>query len=133
MRAFEIILFIIIVQAAVVFTTDINLFDANYLEQSSLAKNQYSTTTIEGNLSEYGSISENPSNWDYFKTSIVWSIEAMIMFVKIIFSIVFIFPVLVKVFEVPTVLAAFLQVGIVGIYIWGLAQWKTGKSTRHMT
>ena len=133
LRAFEIILFIIILQAAVVFTTDIGLFDTNYLEQSSLARNQYSTVNITENLSEFSNLSVNPSNWDYFKTSIVWSVEALVWFIKIIFSIIFIFPVLIKVFGVPTDLAAFLQVGIVGIYIWGLVQWKTKTSTKGMT
>ena len=133
MRAIEIAIFVLILNAAVVFVGDVDLFDNNYLEQSDLSRNQYSTYTIEGNLSEYGNASVNPSTWDYFKMSIAWAIEAMIMFVKIVFSVVFIYPVLVKVFGVPGVLSAFLQVGIWALYLIGLAQWKSKVSTKHMT
>ena len=111
---------------------DVNLFDANYLEQGDLARNQYSSYTIEDNLSEYGNASANPSTWDYFKISVVWAIEAIIMFVKIVFSVVFVYPILVKVFGVPEVLSAFLQCAIYAIWIIGYMQWKKGISARHM-
>ena len=132
MRAVDLAIFILILNAAVVFVADVGLFDDNYLEQSDLSRNQYSSYTIEGNLSEYGNVSANPSNWDYFKTAVVWTIEAMIMFIKIVFSVVFIYPVLVKVFSIPPVLSLFLQVGIYSVYIIGYAQWKSGKSVRNM-
>ena len=116
-----------------VFVADVDLFDANYLEQGDLARNQYSSYTIEENLSEYGNASANPSTWDYFKMSVVWAIEAMIMFVKIVFSVVFIYPILVKVFGVPGVLSGFLQIGVWSLYLIGIAQWKAKVSTKNMT
>ena len=131
-RAIDIAVFVLILNAAVVFVGDVGLFDDNYLEQSDLARNQYSSYTIEGNLSEYGNASAGISTWDYFKMSVVWAIEALIMFVKIVFSVVFIYPILVKVFGVPEVLSLFLQGAIYSIYLIGIAQWKSGKSTKHM-
>ena len=126
-------MFILILNAAVVFVADVNLFDANYLEQGDLARNQYSSYTIVDNLSEYGNASINPSTWDYFKMSVTWAIEAMIMFVKIVFSVVFIYPILVEVFYVPEVLSGFLQIGIWSLYLVGIAQWKAKVSTKNMT
>ena len=130
-RAIDLAIFILILNAAVVFVADVDLFDANYLEQGDLARNQYSSYTIEENLSEYGNAS-SISTWDYFKMSVVWAIEAMIMFVKIVFSVVFIYPILVKVFGVPGVLSGFLQVGVWAIYIVGIFQWKAKISGKHM-
>ena len=130
-RAIDIAVFILILNAAVVFVSDVDLFDANYLEQGDLARNQYSSYTIEENLSEYGNAS-SISTWDYFKISVVWAVQAMIMFVKIVFSVVFVYPILVEVFGVPDVLSAFLQVGVWAIYIVGIFQWKAKISGKHM-
>ena len=132
LRAVDLAIFILILNASVVFVADVGLFDDNYLEQGDLARNQYSSYTIADNLSGYGNISQTSSTWDYFKTSIVWAVEALIMFVKIVFSVVFIYPVLVKVFGVPEVLSGFLQCGIYFLWILGYAQWKKGLSLKGM-
>ena len=132
LRAFEIILFILLLQASIVFVGNIDLFEGDdYMEYSAMADNEYSTWNITGELSEY-SVGEEASAWDYFSASVTFLIDGLIMFFKIIFSIVFIYPTLVKVFGLPWELSALLQVGIVTIYIWGLMQYKSGKSTKMM-
>lgn len=131
-RAIDLAIFVLILNAAVVFVADVELFDANYLEQSDLSRNEYSSYTIEDNLSEFGNASASLSNWDYFKMSVAWAIEALIMFIKIVFSVVFIYPVLVEVFGVPDVLSGFLQIGVWALYLIGLAQWKSKVSAKHM-
>ena len=116
-----------------VFTTDINLFDDNYIENSSLARNEYSTYNVTGDLSKYAEMGNSPSLLDYAAMAIFWLWEALIMFIKIIFSIVFIYPVLVNVFKVPAPLSAMLQTSIYILYIWGLVQFKSGRGTKHYT
>ena len=112
---------------------NIDLFEgADHMEYSAMADNKYSTWNVTGELSGY-SVGEEASAWDYFSASVSFLIDGLIMFFKIIFSIVFIYPVLDKVFGLPWQLSGLIQVGIVTIYIWGLMQYKSGKSTRMMT
>ena len=131
-RAIDIAIFVLILNASVVFVADVELFDANYLDQTDLSRNQYSSYTIEDNLSEFENVSANPSTWDYFKMSVAWAIEAFVWFIKIVFAVVFIYPVLVEVFGIPGVLSGFLQIGIYSIYLVGLFQWKAKISAKHM-
>lgn len=132
MRAFDIILFLIILQASIVFVGHAGIFNHNYLTNTSLAENQYSTYTVKGNLSGYSDVSQNPSAWDYFKTSITWAVQALIMFVKILFSVLVIYPTLVDVFGIPAPLSALIQVVIVVLWVIGLAQLKSKTSIKHM-
>ena len=131
MRAFHIMLFLIILQASVVFVSDTGIFDQNYIEDASLAKNSYYTSYNISNLTEY-SAGEEPSTWDYFTISAKWIIDGLFLFVKIIFAVAFIFPLLISIFNVPASLAAFIQGGIYVIYLWGYMQWKAGRSTKYM-
>jgi len=132
MRAFHIILFLIVLQASIVFVSDTGIFNQNYIENASLAKNTYYKSYNITNLSQYNDLNTEPSTWDYFTISARWIIEGFFLFIKIIFAIAFIFPLLISIFNVPTSLAAFIQGGIYVIYLWGYMQWKSGKSTKYM-
>lgn len=131
MRAFQIALFLMILQASVVFVNDSGIFDQNYLENSTIAENTYSTYTLT-NLSEYTGNTTTVSSWDYFTLSARWIIDGFFMIIKAFIGVVFIAYTLITIFSVPVPLAGFLQVGVYFIYYWGYMEWKSGKTTKYM-
>lgn len=128
MRAFQIILFIILLQAAIGFTNTIGVFDQPFY---ATPDNKVTGYTVE-NLSSFGDVGENPSILDYAAISITWVWQGLVMFLQIAFAIVLVYPTLVDTFGIPGSLSAFIQVGIYVIYVWGYMQFKTGRSTKHM-
>ena len=52
------------------------------------------------------------------------------MFLRIVLSVVCIFPMLIIVFNVPPILAGFLQVGVYVVYVMGFVQFKSNRSFR---
>ena len=131
MRAFQIALFLMILQASVVFVTDAGIFEHSYLENASLAKNTYSTYSLS-NITDYTGDATEPSTWDYFTISVRWIVDGLFMIIKAFVGVVFIAQTLVVIFKVPIPLAGLLQVGVYFIYYWGYMEWKSNRGTRYM-
>ena len=128
MRMIEIALFLIILNATIGFVADIPLFPEQYI---TTPQNDYMSYNISSLSESIGDVSEDPGFIDYAKFSITWAWEGFKMLLKIIFSIVVIYPAMVEVFHVPPALAALLNVGVIVIYILGIIQWKSGKSFKN--
>ena len=128
MRAFDIILIIILMQAAIGFTNGIGLFD----------EPAYATphNEVSGwNISTIGSSTGDPGDqgiFDQISTLARWAWECLFIFLNIVLAIVYVFPTLVDTFHMPIVLSGFVQVGIYVLYVWGFMQYKSGKSTMYM-
>src|SRR3989337_2082280 len=120
-RASEITLFLIIVQASIGFVDAIDLFDQSYL---SVPANNASYTLTD--LEEY-TAGQNPGVMDELLLMAQWAIEALMIGIKVILTVIFVLPMLINTFGVPLALAAFIQVGIYYIYGTWYAQFKSGR------
>jgi hypothetical protein len=123
MRALEISLFIIMIQASVIFVNSTNLFATNYAASPSNAYTQYNTSQISQGV-------EDPNNLgllDWFWISVRWIFDSLFVILKVVLAVVLIWPWLVFVFHVPVELATLLQVGIYIIYWLGYASWKSNR------
>jgi len=118
-RASEITLFLILLQASIGFVDAIGLFDQSYL---TVPSNNASYTLTD--LEEYTAV-QNPSITDEIMLMAHWAIEAFMIGIKVILTVVFVLPMLITTFGVPLALAAFIQAGIYYIYATWFAQYKS--------
>ena len=125
MRAFSIILFLVVLQASIGFVNNSNVFEYQFVQTPSGCKDY----TIE-NLSDVSE--EDISIFDYAKIILDFLLTSFLLFLKIILAIVFIYPTLVSAFGIPSFLSVFLQTGIYVVYVWGIIQFKSGKGTKTM-
>lgn len=119
-RASEITLLLIILQASIGFVDSINLFDAQYVGDVS---NNASYTISD--LSQYEVSTNSPI--DELLLAAHWIWEGFFIGIKIIFTVVFVFPALVNTFHVPIELSLFIQAGIYYVYATWYSQFKSGK------
>ena len=127
MRAYDIALFLIILQAAIGFTNELGIFDEQYYATQN---NTYTNYRVS-DLDEFNNLAtEEAGLWDYttMLANLAW--EGIKMFLSVIFSIVIIFPKLISIFNIPAGISAFIQVAIYVVYFIGWAQWKSNKGMR---
>ena len=120
-RASEITLFLIILQASIGFVDAIGLFDQSYL---AVPSNNASYTLTD--LEEYTAV-QNPGIVDELVLMAHWAIESFMIGIKVILTVVFVLPMLINTFGVPSALALFIQAGIYYIYGTWYAQYKSGR------
>lgn len=121
-RASDITLFLILLQAAIGFIDATGMFDQSYL--GSAVQNNATYTLTD--LSEYKAV-EDQTIFDEVLLLAHWGIESFFIAVKIIFAVIFVFPMLITKFQVPIILSAFIQVGVYYVYATWYAQYKSGK------
>ncbi len=122
MRAYDIAMWLIILQASIGFINAIGLFETQYY---ATPQNAYNYEIQD--LDEYKVLTDNPGVLDYTRMGINWAWEGLVVIFKIIFSIVIIYPMLIKEFGIPAVLSVFLQATVYVVYAVGYKQWKSGK------
>ncbi len=120
-RATEIALVLIILQAAIGFVDGVGMFDKTYV---SPAPNN--ATYSVSDLSVYENVGDNDI-FSMASAGIDMFIGTFLIGIKIIFSIILIFPTLVDRFNVPVVLSVFIQAGIYFVYATWYAQYRSGK------
>lgn len=123
-RALDIAIFLIILQATIGFVNSLGMFDYDYYATQNNTYTQYTVQDLE----EYETMAQNPGVSDYVSLAVDLAWEGIIIIAKVFFSVVLILPTLVSVFEIPTALAALIQGLVYFVYIIGWAQWKSGKS-----
>ena len=139
MRAFEIALCCILLQAAIIFIGAMDIFEGEPLAEG-LHQSRYTTWTVQSTLGEdfedfaVGN-STNETGILYqvntFLIGVTWVWQAFVWFMRILISVVLIYPTLAYVFGVPEELSAALQIGIVAIYVWGWIQWKSNRQPKY--
>jgi hypothetical protein len=120
-RASEITLFLILLQASVGFVDATGMFTEHYLDVPS---NDADYTL--NNLSAYN-VANDGGIVDELMLAAHWTIESFLIGLKIIFTVVFVFPTLITVFHVPIALSLFIQAGIYYVYAIWYVQFKSGK------
>jgi len=127
MRAWDITLLLIVVQACIGLVNGIGLFDVTYF-----ATQNDSTAYTVGDISDLHDVEDGGevSQMSYFDLAVTFGMAGINLLFKIVEAIVFIFPVLVDQFCIPLPLAAVLQSMIYLQIAWGYAQWKSNRSGR---
>ena len=126
MRAFEIALFLIVVQASIGFFNSIDAFDTDYYNTP---QNQYNYEVSD--LAAYSNITRTIPLLDYMIMTATWMWDTLFIMLDIVFSVVIIFPIVINTFNIPVVLSVFMQVGIYVVYATGYIQWKSGKGLKY--
>ena len=120
-RASEITLFLILLQSAIGFVDATGMFTEHYIDVPS---NDADYTLND--LSVYNA-AENPGIVDELMLAAHWMIESFLIGLKILFTVIFVFPTLVTVFNIPAALSLFIQAGIYYVYAIWYAQFKSGR------
>ncbi len=125
MRAIDITVFLIAIQLALGFVSALGIFETNYYEATS---NEYSKYTINdlGNYTDKEDIVSQGINTVKMSADFLW--EGAFFMIKILGTVVVVYPTLVTIFNIPAVLSAMLQGMVYFMYFLGYYQWKTGKS-----
>ena len=128
MRAWDITLLLIVVQACIGLVNGIGLFDVTYFA----SQNDSTTAYTVGDISDLHDVESGGevSQMSYFDLAVTFGMAGINLLFKIVEAIVFIFPVLVDQFCIPLPLAAVLQSMIYLQIAWGYAQWKSNRSGR---
>jgi len=120
-RASELTLFLILLQSSIGFVDATGMFTEHYMDVPS---NDADYTLDD--LSAYNA-AESPGIIDELILAAHWMIESFLIGLKILFTVIFVFPTLVTVFQVPIALSIFIQAGIYYVYAIWYAQFKSGK------
>ena len=128
MRAWDITLLLIVVQACIGLVNGIGLFDENYFA----TQNDSTTAYTVGDIADLHDVESGGevSQMSYFDLAVTFGMAGINLLFKIVEAIVFIFPVLVDQFHIPLPLAAVMQSMIYLQVAWGYAQWKSNRSGR---
>lgn len=129
MRAFDIALFIILLEATIGFSNALGIWEENYYQAPNNTYTNYKVADL--NTYNNATVVSEPALIDRFvkgASDLIGSIAVGLWgLFTIIFSIIYIYPELIKLFGIPSALGTFMQVGIYVIYLVGLYQWKSNK------
>lgn len=123
----EITVLIIVIELGIGIIDGMGLFDIMYYNQSGYIQQQGQATY---NLTTTGTLvqSATPSGTDYFTMGAAWLFSSLMLVLNIVLAILFILPTLIIKFHIPPVVAIPIQAMIYICYVWGIAQWKSGRS-----
>ena len=125
MRAYDMALILIILQASIGFVNGLGIFDRDYYATQNNTYTQYRVA----NLTEYNP-SEGEGLADYVADLARWVVDGLKLLFKVVGAVFIIYPTLTDTFGVPSGLSILLQGGIYVIYIMGWVQWKSNKGMR---
>ena len=129
-RAGDITLMLILLQASIGFVNTLHVFDDDYIATPSNSPMNYRIV----NLTDYQASvdSDEPSPTAVLSLGLSWLWEGFVIGVKILLTVVVVFPTLVadppRGFGIPDALAVFLQIGIYFCYVIWYVQYKSGKA-----
>jgi len=131
MRAADILLFCLCINAAVVFV-DASGMGAMFTGHAG-ATTGYLTPEKGGTfgvgLADLNKLSTGQATYaDMFLVSASWFVESSIFFLRFLWNAVFIIPAMMNIFGFPIYLAVFVQGLLYTTYVWAYVQWKSGKS-----
>jgi uncharacterized membrane protein len=123
----EITVFVITLELGIGIIDGIGLFDTMMYNQTGYIQQQGATAyniTTTGNLIT----ASTPTSMDYYTMGVGLVMAGWNVLVSVFIAVVCILPMLILKFHVPPVLAIPLQAMIYLMYVWGIAQWKSGRS-----
>ena len=128
MRAIDISILLIAIQASLKFVLLLGVFTTSYYavpsnhwtEQSVSNLSQYSvnatSTTVELSLFQEASL------------AVEFLFDSIFFMIEILLSVIVIFPTLINIFHIPVAVSGFLQTFVWFMYYLGYREWKSGKS-----
>lgn len=137
MRLYDVIIMLIVLNATIVFIGGLNTDYGIFGGQDPVVISQISRAHAGWNITDLNeSIARDEALLG--KGSVIWStletlVEGAKIILRIIKSVIYIYPVLVDIFYIPEGLSGLIQLVIWVIYGWGFAQLILNRSTQHMT
>ena len=128
MRAADILLFCLCINAAIVFVDASGLGSMFNPGSATGFMTPEHGTFFDSSLSDISALNSNSSIVDYAITATAWLVETTIFMIKFLISAVVIIPALMRIFGFPAYLAVFIQGILYVTYMWAYIQWKSGKS-----
>jgi len=126
MRAADILLFCLCVNAAMSFVNTIGVFSPQ--DQWVTAKTGSAYDLGLGNINSYDT--QNLSWGEMVQIGIIWLVETTLFVIRFLVTAAIIVPAMAMSFGIPWnhPVVLMLQAGLYFIYMWGIIQWKSGKS-----
>ena len=126
MRAWTIFFYMLMLAASITFVNEMHIFNEQYIASPQEPYITYDISSLNETVGDIGT--EQPIDMLVFAAKMAW--EGLVMFMRIVVSAVLLFPLLVNLFNIPAPLAALIQVAWVATLIWGIIQFKSGRSGR---
>jgi len=128
LRAIDITILLIGIQASLKFIALIGIFTVSYY---AVPANHWTEQSIS-NLSEYSvtatSTSGELSVFEQASMAVDFLWDSLFFMIEILLSVIVIFPTLVGTFNIPIAISGFMQTFVWFMYYLGYRQWKSGKS-----
>jgi hypothetical protein len=128
LRAIDISIFLIALQASLKFVAILGIFSTSYYAGPA---NHWTEQSIS-NLSDYSvnatSATMELSLFQEASMAIEFLYDSLFFMIEILLSVIVIFPTLVRTFHIPIEVSGFLQTFVWFMYYLGYRQWKSGKS-----
>jgi len=124
MRAYDILLFLVCLEASIGFVAAIDVFSTTYVDPSAV-NTQWDLHTIENET-------QNQSIFDQIMLATDLLFRAVTMFFTMIVAIVAIYFPLTNTLGVPAEIALLLQGVVYLVYMWALIQFLSGRSVKYM-
>ncbi len=130
MRALDITVFLIAIQASIGFIDATGAFDNTYYATPSNEYADYNISQLGGATTKNDIISKGVSTAE-MAVDFLWN--ALFFIVTVLSALILIYPTLVTTFYIPASISAMLQVLIYFMYFLGYTEWKSGKSAGAFT
>jgi|SRR3990172_10619414 len=130
MRALDIAIALVLIQASIGLINEFHIFDGgsgvNYYENDTARYREYNITNLEDSAKDI----QSTNTWDNIMGGVGLVGSAVSLIYQIFVSILFIYPALANNFGIPSQISGVLQIGIWFMYAIGIFQVLTGKSTK---
>jgi hypothetical protein len=131
LRAWDITILIIAFELAIGFVNGIGLFQTQFFNEAQVASGSNSSSLgfMTGSIDSTGNLvgAQQSGSMDYFTLAVGWLLSGFLLIVSIGQAVVIFLPQLITIFHCPTALAIVIQAMIYLSYVWGYAQWKSGR------
>jgi len=122
-RASEITLFIVVLQASIGFVDATGMFDQHYMNVP-LNNASYTLTDLDSYASQAEEDTSISSQIDLY---LDWAWDSFFIGLKVLFAVLFVLPTLISDFNMPIILATFIQAGVYYVYATWYSQYKSGR------
>jgi len=126
MRAYDILLFLVCLEATIGFVSSLHIFPADYVDASAVQ------TPADWNLQEVENQTASQSIFDKVMLATDMLFKALTMFLNMLVAIVAIYIPLTSVLGVPSEIALLLQGVVYVVYAWAIIQFLSGRSVKYM-
>jgi len=124
MRAFDILLFLVCLEATIGFVASLDVFPVSYVDPSAV-HSDWSLVEIQEEASQQGF-------FDKMMLATDMLFKALGMFFNMMVAIVAIYVPLTSVLGVPSEVALLVQSVVYVVYVWALIQFLSGRSIKYM-